>query len=435
MDMAKNVATPTGELDYATVSAWLDSHPEFLSDYLKKLQIQRRRSSIMNESVLAEFNATHLNFKSSNSSSRQTLSTTLEENNRSKNASPIPSPSVTPAVGFHTQSSLNSKLTKLSTSNINSMISMPFLMPVSTTSTNLSYSEPSIPPSILFDSFNEDSENEDKSVASASATLSSVPTYYQNNHHHHHHQQQQQLHNSHQTVKQKFYRTKFKNLSLYEKMYTLVKTLYQTLDLKQTCKEILNTVSLLLDADRCSLFLVTDEDVRKEESSSGNSGRGVETNGPSTAAFQHEKCLISVVFDAKSKNKRLSPSSDNETAAAANADDDFNEQIKIPYGRGIAGYVASTGLALNIQDAYADSRFIDTIDKQTGYKTKNILCLPILNENGECIAVAEAINKLSDESNGSLGKSDSSSQVCFTIEDEQVFNCIGSKQIVKNVMI
>jgi hypothetical protein len=45
-------------------------------------------------------------------------------------------------------------------------------------------------------------------------------------------------------------RKKFRELTLYEKMYALVKALYQSLDLKTTCRKILKTVSLLLDADR-----------------------------------------------------------------------------------------------------------------------------------------------------------------------------------------
>lgn len=65
-------------------------------------------------------------------------------------------------------------------------------------------------------------------------------------------------------------------------------------------------------------------------------------------------------------------------------------------GKGIAGYVASTGQAMNIPDAYKDPRFNSTVDSITGYKTKSILCLPILDENGQCIAVAEAINKSND---------------------------------------
>lgn len=42
------------ELDAPTVSAWLDAHPEYITEYVRRLQIQRRRSSIMNELVLAD---------------------------------------------------------------------------------------------------------------------------------------------------------------------------------------------------------------------------------------------------------------------------------------------------------------------------------------------------------------------------------------------
>ena len=45
--------------------------------------------------------------------------------------------------------------------------------------------------------------------------------------------------------------------------------------------------------------------------------------------------------------------------------------------KGVAGYVASTGNILNIPDAYADNRFNRDVDKQTGYHTKTLLCMPI----------------------------------------------------------
>ena len=46
-------------------------------------------------------------------------------------------------------------------------------------------------------------------------------------------------------------------------------------------------------------------------------------------------------------------------------------------GTGIAGYVAETGLTLNVADAYTDDRFNKAIDEQTGYVTRSILCMPI----------------------------------------------------------
>lgn len=69
-------------LDASSVSNWLDAHPEYLSDYLRRLQIQRRRSSIMNESVLADLNTISapssllLRSQYSNTSSNSTLDET-----------------------------------------------------------------------------------------------------------------------------------------------------------------------------------------------------------------------------------------------------------------------------------------------------------------------------------------------------------------------
>ena len=52
---------------------------------------------------------------------------------------------------------------------------------------------------------------------------------------------------------------------------------------------------------------------------------------------------------------------------------------RVPIDRGIAGYVARTGEILNIHDCYEDERFNRTVDEQTGYRTRTILCMPIKN--------------------------------------------------------
>ncbi|EAN76578.1 cAMP-specific phosphodiesterase [Trypanosoma brucei brucei TREU927] len=67
--------------------------------------------------------------------------------------------------------------------------------------------------------------------------------------------------------------------------------------------------------------------------------------------------------------------------------------VTIPRGAGIAGYVAQTGETVNIVDAYADDRFNREVDKATGYRTKTILCMPVMYE-GTIVAVAQLINKL-----------------------------------------
>ncbi len=54
--------------------------------------------------------------------------------------------------------------------------------------------------------------------------------------------------------------------------------------------------------------------------------------------------------------------------------------------------MAETGDTLNIKDAYSDPRFNKSVDEQTGYTTKTILCMPI-TIRGQVIGVVEMVNK------------------------------------------
>ena len=68
-------------------------------------------------------------------------------------------------------------------------------------------------------------------------------------------------------------------------------------------------------------------------------------------------------------------------------------EIRLPLGKGIAGNVAQTGETINLTDAYADMRFDREFDKQSGFKTQNMLCMPMRNNAGETIGVFQILNK------------------------------------------
>ncbi len=68
-------------------------------------------------------------------------------------------------------------------------------------------------------------------------------------------------------------------------------------------------------------------------------------------------------------------------------------EIRFPVGAGIAGAVAEGGESIRIEDAYADPRFNRAVDKQTGFRTRSILCLPVKNMSGEVFAVAQLLNR------------------------------------------
>ncbi|MCZ6860817.1 MAG: GAF domain-containing protein [Alphaproteobacteria bacterium] len=72
--------------------------------------------------------------------------------------------------------------------------------------------------------------------------------------------------------------------------------------------------------------------------------------------------------------------------------DNVNE-IRIRDDSGVAGAVFTTGHTLIIPDAYADTRFSPETDKQTGYRTRNILCVPIRNRDRAVIGIAQVLNK------------------------------------------
>ncbi|MBP7634631.1 GAF domain-containing protein, partial [Candidatus Ozemobacteraceae bacterium] len=71
---------------------------------------------------------------------------------------------------------------------------------------------------------------------------------------------------------------------------------------------------------------------------------------------------------------------------------EFSE-IRFPVTVGLAGLVARTGETLNIEDVYQHPLFNQSIDKQTGYRTKTMLCMPIYNREQLIIGVVQVINK------------------------------------------
>ncbi|HXX63912.1 MAG TPA: ATP-binding protein [Bacteroidota bacterium] len=68
-------------------------------------------------------------------------------------------------------------------------------------------------------------------------------------------------------------------------------------------------------------------------------------------------------------------------------------EIRLPVGKGLAGYVAKTGEVVNITDAYKDPRFNPEIDKKSGYKTHNVLCMPMRDKEGKILGVFQFLNK------------------------------------------
>ena len=94
-----------------------------------------------------------------------------------------------------------------------------------------------------------------------------------------------------------------------------------------------------------------------------------------------ERCSV-FIFDGEKDELWSRVSTDLET-----------NEIRFPAHTGIAGWVFQNRKPLLISDAYQDPRFYREVDRITHFKTRNILCLPLINRNGECIGTLQVINK------------------------------------------
>ena len=57
-------------------------------------------------------------------------------------------------------------------------------------------------------------------------------------------------------------------------------------------------------------------------------------------------------------------------------------QIKVPKDKGIVGACFMDMKKIRIDDAYLDKRFNREIDKKTNYRTKSVLCYPLIDKEG-----------------------------------------------------
>ncbi len=152
------------------------------------------------------------------------------------------------------------------------------------------------------------------------------------------------------------------------------------LDLDKLLMLIMEKVTVLMDADRSTLYLLSDD--RTE--------------------------LWSKVFQGGAM-----------------------QEIRLRVGEGIAGWVAASGETVNIPDAYIDKRFQPAVDLRSGYRTSSILCAPMCNSLGTIVGVAQVLNK----KGGPFTKEDEellaalSSQAAVSIENSKLYHSVVAKNV------
>jgi hypothetical protein len=105
----------------------------------------------------------------------------------------------------------------------------------------------------------------------------------------------------------------------------------------------------------------------------------------------------------------------------------LNEEIRIPVTAGIAGSVATTGDPVIIHDAYSDSRFNKKVDLKTGFRTRNIMCVPLKVRGGTVIGVVQLINKSGDGVLDVDEPSKAASTDSFTMDDLRFLQVFASQ--------
>ncbi|KNC50844.1 cAMP and cAMP-inhibited cGMP 3',5'-cyclic phosphodiesterase 10A [Thecamonas trahens ATCC 50062] len=138
--------------------------------------------------------------------------------------------------------------------------------------------------------------------------------------------------------------------------------------------KIITNARRLLRADGCSVFLKDDEELYAKVFETLGSPNGADSSASPALGGGASTTSAGLVRDGA--------------------------EIRFPITAGIAGAVASTGKLVNIPDAYADPRFNPEVDKRTGYRTRSILCAPILDQEGKLLGVAQLVNKCPRSSAG-----------------------------------
>ena len=99
--------------------------------------------------------------------------------------------------------------------------------------------------------------------------------------------------------------------------------------------------------------------------------------------------------------------------------------IRLKPDEGVAGWVARTGEALIVNDVRADPRFSDRADQRSGYKTRNILCVP-MTVRGNRIGVLEAVNKIAGKFNALdlEGMTVFANQIAIAVENSRLYETL-----------
>ena len=95
------------------------------------------------------------------------------------------------------------------------------------------------------------------------------------------------------------------------------------------------------------------------------------------------------------------------------------EQLRVQVSSLVAGYSAITGEVVDIHDPHGDQRFNPEFDRQRNFRTRNVLCVPVVNRRGWVVGAVQVDNKIDG---------------AFNSEDVKVLRAIASQLGVATVL-
>ncbi|MBT6326487.1 MAG: GAF domain-containing protein, partial [Bdellovibrionales bacterium] len=133
-------------------------------------------------------------------------------------------------------------------------------------------------------------------------------------------------------------------INIYQQLITVNSLITSSLNQKEVLTMVMSEAKNILNSESCSLLLLDKET---------------------------EELVIDIALGKKGKDI---------------------QEIRIPKGQGIAGWVAQSQEDLIVNDVANDSRHFKQVDKKSSYNTKNMICTPLVHEE-ELIGVIQVINK------------------------------------------
>ena len=156
-----------------------------------------------------------------------------------------------------------------------------------------------------------------------------------------------------------------------------------------------------------------------------------------TPLLQKIISTISTMLDCERATLFINDEKTSELYTEVGEGLDEKSVLRLPNHLGIAGAVFTSGKRVNIPHAYADLRFNPGFDKQTGFFTRSILCMPVFNKAGKAIGVSQVLNKRG----GAFNKEDEkrlaafTSQISMGIENAKLFDDVQNQKNYSESML